>query len=330
MNRSHRREFLANVGRGMLLASVGPAVAGDLGLASAALADDSSSRLTFGAIEPLVALMQDTPVDSLLPAVVDRIKSGEDFGRLVTAAALANARTFGGNDYEGYHTLMALVPAYQMSRELPDSHKALPILKVFFRNTNHIQQSGGHAHEALHPVSPAPLSSGECSGEALRDLVRNRDVQAAERAFAALTEKSVPDAYNDLQYLVQDYIDVHRVVLAWRAWSLLDLAGKENAHTLLRQSVRFCCDEEKHARNERAAISASKAARDQGLAGSSGKEPRSYRQVDRRAQSHHLWFEQAASGRIRRTSTGRGILGRSRGRGNLPRREPARSARPRA
>ena len=113
MNRSHRREFLANVGRGMLLASVGPVVAGDLGLASGALADDSASRLTFGAIEPLVALMQDTRVDRLLPAVVERIKSGEDFGRLVTAAALANARTFGGNDYEGYHTLMALVPQHR-------------------------------------------------------------------------------------------------------------------------------------------------------------------------------------------------------------------------
>ena len=88
MNRSHRREFLANVGRGMLLASVGPVVAQDLGLASAALADDSASRLTFGQIEPLVALMQDTPVDRLLPAVVERIKAGEDFARLVTAAAV--------------------------------------------------------------------------------------------------------------------------------------------------------------------------------------------------------------------------------------------------
>ena len=37
MNRS-RREFLADVGRGMLLASVGPALAADLGLALSALA----------------------------------------------------------------------------------------------------------------------------------------------------------------------------------------------------------------------------------------------------------------------------------------------------
>ena len=26
------------------------------------------------------------------------------------------------------------------------------------------------------------------------------------------------EAYNDLQYLVQDYANVHRVVLAWRAY----------------------------------------------------------------------------------------------------------------
>ena len=250
MNRIHRREFLADVGRGMLLASVGQAVAQDLGLASPALADDSASRLTFGPIEPLVGLMQDTPVDRLLSAVVERVRAGEPFGRLVTAAALANARTFGGQDYEGYHTIMALVPAYEMSRELAPAHQALPLLKVFYRNTSHIQNLGGHSHEALHPIKPEELSTGQCGGEALRDATRRRDYEGAERIFAGLTEKSVADAYNDLQYLVQDYVDVHRVVLAWRAWSLLDLAGKENATTLLRQSVRFCCDEEKHVKNE--------------------------------------------------------------------------------
>ena len=78
----------------------------------------------------------------------------------------------------------------------------------------------------------------------MRDATRRRDFSAAERTLAALARGSLEDAYNDLQYIVQDHANVHRVVLAWRAWALLDLTGKEHAQTLLRQSVRFCCDEE--------------------------------------------------------------------------------------
>src|SRR5262249_1296288 len=47
------------------------------------------------------------------------------------------------------------------------------------------------------------------------------------------------EAFNHLQFAVQDEVDVHRVVLAWRSWALLDLTGKEQALTLLRQSVRY-------------------------------------------------------------------------------------------
>src|SRR5687767_1203715 len=110
MNRNSRRDFLANVGRGMLLASVGTAVAGDLGLAPA-LADEGKGFLSFGDLEPLVGLMQDTPANKLLPIVVEKMKQGVETRQLVAAAALANARTFGGQDYVGFHTFMALAPA---------------------------------------------------------------------------------------------------------------------------------------------------------------------------------------------------------------------------
>jgi hypothetical protein len=245
MSRYRRREFLADVGRGMLVASVGSTLAQDLGLAPASLADVDAGRLTFGAREPLVALMQETPADRLLPILVERLRDGADLRDLVAAAALANARTFGGQDYDGYHAMMALAPSYQMSRELPESQRALPVLKVVYRNTNHIQQMGGASHEALHPVAPAASSEGgSAAPEALREAVRRQDMDGAERAFAALAGGSLDEAYNDLLYLVQDHINVHRVVLAWRAWAMLDLTGREHAHTLLRQSVRFCVDEE--------------------------------------------------------------------------------------
>jgi hypothetical protein len=239
-----RRDFLADVGQGMLIAGVGPALAADLGLASAHAAD-GPDRLTFGDREPLVRLMQETPADKLLPVLVDRLKDGADLGGLVAAAALANARTFGGEDYTGYHAFMALVPAFQMAKELPAERRALPVLKVLHRNARRIQELGGGKREVLHPVAAVTeLPQDRPGGEVLREATRKKDLAGAERTFAALAQGPVGEAYNDLQYCVQDEIDVHRVVLAWRAWAILDLAGKENAHTLLRQSVHFCVRED--------------------------------------------------------------------------------------
>lgn len=240
-----------DVGRGMLVASVGSAIAQDLGLAPATLAADSTGRLTFGGMEPLVSLMQETPADRLLPMVVERINAGTDLRQLVAAGALANARRFGGQDYDGYHAIMALVPSYHMACELPESQRALPVLKVLYRNTAHIQEMGPLSHEALHHVEPAAVPSGLAGAEALREATRRQDMDGAERAFATLVSGPLDEAYNDLQLVVQDYIDVHRVVLAWRSWALLDFTGKEHAHTLLRQSVRFCVDEEKGIRRNK-------------------------------------------------------------------------------
>ena len=39
---------------------------------------------------------------------------------------LANARTFGGEDYVGFHTEMALGPAYRMALETSGPRRALP------------------------------------------------------------------------------------------------------------------------------------------------------------------------------------------------------------
>jgi hypothetical protein len=239
----NRRAFLADVGRGMLLASVGPAVAADLGLGPA-FAADQPDVLSFGASEPLVALMQETPARKLVPVLVEKLRSGTDLRTLVAAAALANARTFGGNDYTGFHAFMALVPAYEMARELPETEKPLPVLKVLYRNTDRIQALGGRKHEHLHPVQPTTLPHDREGGELLQEAIRRGDLNNAEQTFAALAQGPEGEAFNHLQYAIQDEVDVHRVVLAWRSWAILDLTGKEQAKTLLRQSVRFCIDEE--------------------------------------------------------------------------------------
>jgi hypothetical protein len=233
-----RREFLAEVGKGVLVASVGYEVAHGIGLANAG-ADEIPEALTFGPLEPLVCLMQETPANRLLPLLADKLHSGMSLRELTAAAALANARTFGGEDYVGFHTMMALSPALHMSSELPTALQPLPVLKVLYRNTNRIQEHGGRKDEVLHPVHP-PAAAAGVTPESLRESVRGKDVQKAEVAFAELVQRSSQEAFDDLLMTVQDHTEVHRVVLPYRAWDLLGLIGKEQAHTLLRQSVRYC------------------------------------------------------------------------------------------
>jgi hypothetical protein len=127
----------------MLIASLGPALTAELGISRALTEGPGPDALSFGAMEPLVVLMQETPPEKLTPLLVKMLGEGTELRTLVAAGALANARTFGGQDYTGYHSLMALAPAYEMSRELPEPRRALPVLKVLYRNSTRIQEQGG-------------------------------------------------------------------------------------------------------------------------------------------------------------------------------------------
>ncbi|HWB01295.1 MAG TPA: hypothetical protein VG713_22550 [Pirellulales bacterium] len=234
---ANRREFLGEVGRGMLVASVGYGVAVDMGLTPVWAAEASDAgRLDFGPLEPLVTLLEETPQDRVLPVVVERIKKGADLKTLVAAAALANARALGGENYVGFHTMMALEPALLMAQELPAERAALPVLKVLYRNAGLMP---GRDHDTLHAVAPAALSADQ-TARALREAVHRGDKATAEQALAAAAARSADDAFNDLLETVEEGADVHRVVLAHRAWDMLKLCGYEHADTLLRQSVRFC------------------------------------------------------------------------------------------
>lgn len=239
----NRRQFLADVGRGMLIGSLGTATALDLGLANS-FAEEPSTRITFGPLEPLVSMMQESAPDELLPRLVERLNNGASLKTLVSAGALANVRAFAGQDYIGYHTFMALLPALQMSGQLPTDRQALPVLKVLHRNSRQIQNVQRNHQDGLPVVSAAEKSERRIDGERLRAAVRAVDWKLAESQFASLCQGPSGVAFNHLQFAVQDEVDVHRVVLSWRSLAMLDIAGQKFAHTLLRQSVRYCLDVE--------------------------------------------------------------------------------------
>ena len=244
MSQKSRRQFIGDVGYGMLAASVGSTLIEEMGFASPP--EISETRLHFGEHEPLVALLQETEPTKLLRVLVERLHGGLPLKSLVSAAALANARTFGGEDYIGFHTMMALAPAYRMSSELPKNLQPLPVLKVLYRNTNRIKEFGGPEKEVLKKIQlEQPLESldqASVSSDSLREAVRSRDAAKAEWIFASLVQgsDSAAIALNSALLCVEDETEIHRVALPYRAWDVLEIVGMEHAHTMLRQSIRYC------------------------------------------------------------------------------------------
>jgi hypothetical protein len=238
---TNRRAFLKDVGRGMIIASVGPALTADL-FPGRLHADEAPERLSFGKLDSLVALMQETPPDKLQPLLAERLRNGADLTQLTAAAALANARAFGGEDYTAFHTMMALAPAFHMAQELPEERRPLPIFKVLYRNGTCLQGHGGaQGADTLRPIKAAAPPADKDGVDALRAAVERNDIPGADATFVALSGAEKPiDVFNQLLPSVQEELEVHRVVLPHRAWSLAGIIGMEHAQVLLRQSVHYC------------------------------------------------------------------------------------------
>jgi hypothetical protein len=244
MSRTTRRYFMESVGHGMLVAGLGTALAQDLGFSSV-FANDDASSLKFGQYDALVDLLQSTPPEKLQPVLVSKLASGEtDLKQLTAAAALANAETFGGEDYVGFHTAMAMLPALQMTDLLPTERKPLPILKVLYRNTQQIQTFGGASKKTLREMHAAEEATVENAPIAIRDACRAADVAQAEKLFQPYANAPLDVAFNALQPAMQDDINVHRFVFAYRTHGLANLLGKDYAYNILRQCVRFCVSHE--------------------------------------------------------------------------------------
>ena len=193
--------------------------------------------------------MEETPPDKLQRIAAKKLKAGEvDLSDLMRAAALANARSFGGADYIGMHTLMAMKPTMLMAQQMPSERAPLVVLKILHRNSGQIQSSSSKG-EMMHPVSPAELPANSDTAELLNQAVHEKDRKKAEGILAAIATKSPDEAFNDLLETIEESTSVHNVVFAHRSWEVLDFVGKEHAATMLRQSLRRFTNLEKRGNN---------------------------------------------------------------------------------
>ena len=168
----------------------------------------------------------------------------------MAAAALANARAFGGEDYVGFHTLMALAPAYHIAAEETDAKlRPLAVLKVLFRNATRLKRDRRPASETLKPVAPAEGKTGRPASTSATRCGRWTSPPPSGRS-PPCARASRPTPSTALMEMVDDATEVHRVVLVSRSWDLLDFVGKD-AHAHPAAAVGAVLREERGARRTR-------------------------------------------------------------------------------
>ena len=246
MQARSRREFLSDVGCGALAAALGAGVLADLGLASPGVCRGGGGGARGAVVRRARAARAPDAGDAGQSAAADA--GGEAQGGDRTAANCWR-RGAGQRPHVRRRGL----------RRLPHDDGAGPGVSHVRRTargpTGAAGLEGPLPQHQPHPGARRPHRRGAAPGragtpatrtrskvgESIRAAVRQKDGDAAERTFAALVAGgSAEDAFNGLLVAVEDATEVHRVVLPYRAWDLLDLVGREHAHTLLRQSVRYC------------------------------------------------------------------------------------------
>src|SRR4029077_20504227 len=110
---------------------------------------------------------------------------------------------------------MALCPSYAMAMALPEKERPLPILKVLYRTSTHIHGARCTHEDRLADVGPTKIDDTTPAAIQMRDAARARKLAQAEQIFVSLP--GTPEqTYDDVQLLIQDDLNVHRVVLGWR------------------------------------------------------------------------------------------------------------------
>jgi hypothetical protein len=136
-----------------------------------------------------------------------------------------------------------MAPSFEMASQMPEPYGALPVLKVLRRNARFLQETGKSKEDALEPIQPVEKPAGLVEPPGLVESVRARELGQAEQSLVAGNRPEM-ETYELLQNVIRDDVNVHRVVLAWRAHDLLRFTGAQQSVTLLRQSIRFCIDED--------------------------------------------------------------------------------------
>lgn len=182
-------------------------------------------------IEPVVRLIEETPRDKCVAALVEQLRQGLPYRRFLAAIYLACMRR--GNSH---HDAWVVYSAHQLSLDARAEERLLPL----FYAVDHFKRL---QEKPAPPVAPIKgvLPSAEKAAAEFEDAMQRYDRERAERGLSALIQSEGPQQTADRfwRLMARDRTLLgHRAISAATCHGTLQVVGWQHAEPGLRHVIR--------------------------------------------------------------------------------------------
>ena len=192
-------------------------------------------------IEPVVRLIEDTPRDSALEAVISQLKKGLSYKSLLAGLFLAGIRNIKPRPVGfKFHAVMVINSAHVLGQSSAVNERLLPLLWALDNFKGSQAQDVKEGDWVLGPVNEAHLPKPQQAKAALTTALEKWDAEGADAAVAALCRSA--GAAETMEPLwragVRDQRDIgHKAIFTAQSWRTLQTIGWEHAEPVLRSLV---------------------------------------------------------------------------------------------
>ncbi len=203
-----------------------------------------------GGMEPLVAMLEETPREKLIEAAAAKIRAGASYRDLLAATFLAGVRSIRARPvgFE-FHCVLAIPSAHLAAQAAPAGDRFLPLLWAMdtFKESQATKRRKGDAGWRLPAADPARLPPAAQARVRFVQAMDAWDAEAADLAMVALHRAVRKEELRDLifRYGARDFRDIgHKAIYAAGAWRTLETVGWQHAEPVLRSLAFACLDHE--------------------------------------------------------------------------------------
>jgi hypothetical protein len=189
-------------------------------------------------IEPLVRLLEDTPRERLMEAVVQRIRGGTSYQDLLSAVMLAGVRGIRPRPVGfKFHAVLVINSAHLASLAARDQERWLPLLWA----CDNFKTSQARNREEGGWVMPPPAESQVPDPAHARarfvEAMDRWDEEGADRAVTGLVRSAGAAEVIELfwRYGARDFRDIgHKAIYAANSWRTMQTIGWRHAEPVMR------------------------------------------------------------------------------------------------